>query len=111
VNHRLRLETLTVDLESLQVLHEAGEGAIALLGSLLEAEEAVLGSVGDPLRMDGQVFFHALVTNVKVLITPAGGGHLTCCHNFADKLLSTTELLRVVPGVDVPKSGSLRDRH
>ena len=94
---------------SLKVLQEVSEWA-AWLVCLFEDEVAfVRGGVGLPLGVNLEVFLHALMADVHVLVAPERRGHLRLSDDLSDVRLGAAELRRLVHGVDVIENGALGD--
>ena len=96
----MSLEDKMNDEDSLQVLHDVGEWAARFVGLLLQALEAfVRVCVRLPLGSELKVVFHALVANVKVIVTPVRRGKLGSRDELTDKVFVAAVDL---PGLSLP---------
>jgi len=60
-------------------------------------------SVGLPLRSEGQVVLHPLVTEVHVLVAPVGCGELRVQDHLANLHFGASKLNRFIHRVDIPE--------
>ena len=96
---------------SLEIVGDVGEWAAGLGTFLLQAKQTFEDRrVGLPLRAQLQVFIHALVSEVEVLVAPVGGGKLRVGQQLANQFLFATELSWLIHGVDVVENGTHRNR-
>ena len=86
---------VTVSSQFSSSLQEPSEGAIR---ALLEGEErsVVFDRVWRPFGIHRYVFFHPLMSEVKLLVTPVGCSQLGIGDDLSDLLLSAAKLLRSI---------------